>query len=40
MGWKAMCLALKAFFLVVGEAKLASPDDLASHGEAGIAPVI
>ena len=32
-----MGLALKAFFLVVGEARIALPDDLASRGEADIA---
>ena len=34
LGWKALSLALTAFFLIIGEARIASPDDLASHGEA------
>ena len=37
LGWKALGLASKVLILVIGEAKIASPHDLASHSEASIA---
>jgi len=37
LGWKALGLALEDLFLVVGEARIASPCELASHNEAVLA---
>ena len=34
LGWKALDLALEAFFLAVGEVSIASPYELASQDEA------
>ena len=34
LGWKALGLALKTGFLVVGEARIGSPEELASRGKA------
>jgi len=36
LGWEALGLAFKAFFLAIGEARIVSPERVASQGEATV----